>query len=719
MRRSLLLPRLGLVLALLAPIVPGFLAATPVMAQVSGFATLIADTVEIRNRRYLVATGNVEVLHQGRRLRAQQIIFDNETRALQITGPIVLDDGAGTLILADSAALDADLREGVLTSARVVLEEQLQIAAAEVRRIGGRYAVAERTVASSCQVCADRPTPLWEIRARRVIHDQLERQIHFEHAQFRLVGIPILYSPWLRMPDPTLKRATGFLLPLFSSSSQQGFGVAIPYFIKLGDHRDLTLAPYVASNDVLSLGLRYRQAFRSGDIALTGAVSRDGLLGGNARLRGFARAEGRFILPRGFTLSFDGQAVSDEAYLRDYSLGNLDRIESRISIERTRRDEHIGWRTLHWRSLRDDEDNDTIPSIATAFTWQRHFTPPVLGGMAEVELQGSGQIRTSNVDIMGRDVLRAGVRAQWRRDQSLAFGIVGMVEMGLRGEIYRTLQDSNYSEVHSALTPHARAELRWPLRRTTARAIEILEPVVQLTWSAPQPADLVPNEDSTLVSFDEGNLFALGRFTGIDRQEGGARVTLGLGWTRLGHDGTSLSIQAGRIWRVDGLGQFTQQSGLSGRWSDWLVSTAWEGGSGWGLQARSAFNDSLDFSRAEVRTRLERQRYGIGSALLWAAADPLEGRLTPTAEWLFDGRYAINDFWTIRTGTRFDISSGEVTYASGGLQFMNECLRLDLSLSRRFSSSNNVAPNTEFGLTFDLAGFGGSRARGKARRSCG
>lgn len=707
--------------ALVALALPGP-AFQPAVAQTTqaGFATLIADRVEIQNHRMLVASGNVEVLHQGRRLRASRITYDSTTRAIDITGPIVLSDGAGAVLVADSAALDADLREGVLRSARIVLEEQLQIAAAEVQRVGGRYTVAHRAVASSCEVCAARPVPLWEIRARRVVHDEDARQIYFEHAQFRLAGVPVLYSPWLRMPDPTLTRATGLLMPLFSSSSQQGFGVALPYFIKLGDHRDLTLAPYASTNSVYSLGFRYRQAFRTGGLTFSGALSSDQLRLPDTSLRGFARAEGRFALPRDFTLTFDARIVSDEAYLRDYSLGDLDRIESHITVQRTRRDEYIGWRALNWRSLRDDENNETIPSFATVFSWQRNLTPPVLGGMLELELQGGGQIRTSAVDVLGRDVLRASLRADWRREFLLPAGVLGSLGLGLRGDIFRILQDSNFNEIYTALTPHALAELRWPLRRMTAGgASEVLEPVVQLVWSAPQAANLVPNEDSTLVSFDQGNLFALGRFTGIDRTEGGTRANLGLGWTRLDAQGRSLSLQMGRIYRFDGLGQFTPQSGLAGRWSDWLASAHLETPSGWSVQARAAFNDSFDFSRAELRTRLEKSRYGLGSALVWAAADAAENRLTPTAEWLFDGRYSVTPQWTLRAGSRFDISSGEVTAASGGVQFANECLRVDLSLSRRFTSSNNILPNTEFGLTFDFAGFGGSRARGAAKQRCG
>ena len=684
----------------------------------SGLATLVADRVEIRNKHELVASGTVEVLFEGRRLRARQIVYNHATRQLDIIGPIILTDGAGSVVVADSASLDADLREGVLRSARVVLQAQLQIAANEVQRLGGRYTVAHRAVASSCQVCANDPTPLWEIRARRVIHDQQERQLYFENAQFRFAGLPLLYLPQLRMPDPTLKRARGFLMPLFSSSSQQGFGLAMPYFIPLGDHRDVTLAPYLSTNGIGSLGFRYRQAFRTGGLTLTGALSFDSLIAGNTAPRGFARLQGQFALPYDFTLRFDGQLISDRAYLRDYSLGNQDRVQSQITAERTQAGEYIGARALHWQSLRADQTNEVTP-LAAEVLWRRTLVPDHVGGLLQLEMLVGAQLGVSALPQV-RPMTRAALVADWRRDAVLPGGVLAAVGLGLRADFHAVPLSVSGTQLVADLSPMAMAELRWPLRRVTGSgATEILEPIAQVVWSPPQNPATVPNEDSTLVSFDEGNLFAPSRFSGIDRREGGARANLGLGWTRLDTQGRSITLQAGRIYRFDALGQFTTPSGLSGRWSDWLVSAHVDLPSGWSAMARTAFNDGFDVSRAELRARLEKSRYGLGSALVWASADLAENRPTPTAEWLFDGRYALTPQWTLRAGSRFDISSGQVTAASGGVQFANECLRVDLSLSRRFTSSNNVAPNTEFGLTFDFAGFGGSQTPGPARRRCG
>ncbi|NCM97070.1 MAG: LPS-assembly protein LptD, partial [Rhodobacterales bacterium] len=252
-------------------------------ARAQDIATLIAGRVTLAGDSTLIADGAVEVLYQGRRLRASRITYDATTDRLLIEGPIVLSDPTGSFILASQADLAADLSEGVLTSARLVLNQQLQLAAAQMRRVGGRYTQLSDTVASSCQVCAAHPVPLWEIRARRVVHDQLAQQLYFDQAQMRVAGVPVFYLPHLRMPDPTLDRATGFLRPSLRTTSGLGSGVKLPYFIAIGSSRDLTLTPYLTTGNGRTLEARYRQAFRTGRVEVNGALSYDDLLPGQAR----------------------------------------------------------------------------------------------------------------------------------------------------------------------------------------------------------------------------------------------------------------------------------------------------------------------------------------------------------------------------------------------------------------------------------------------------
>lgn len=227
---------------------------------------LIADRVELTGDGRLVASGRVQAIQGERRLTAAQIAYDPETEQLEIAGPITLVEADGSVLVADAATLDTGFRDGILSSARLVLDRELQLAATEITRVDGRYTQLTKTVASSCEVCARNPVPLWQIRAESVIHDELERQLYFRNAWFDLFGVPVLWVPRLRLPDPTLDRATGFLTPSIRTTDELGFGIKLPYFIRLGDHRDLTLTPYVSDNRTQTLEFRYREAFVRGDI---------------------------------------------------------------------------------------------------------------------------------------------------------------------------------------------------------------------------------------------------------------------------------------------------------------------------------------------------------------------------------------------------------------------------------------------------------------------
>jgi LPS-assembly protein len=52
------------------------------------------------------------------------------------------------------------------------------------------------------------------------------------------------------------------------------------------------------------------------------------------------------------------------------------------------------------------------------------------------------------------------------------------------------------------------------------------------------------------------------------------------------------------------------------------------------------------------------------------------------------------------------------------VRYTNECVSVDLSLSRRFTSSTNVRPDTGIGLSVELAGFGGTSGTANRRSVC-
>ncbi|MEO0829453.1 MAG: LPS assembly protein LptD [Pseudomonadota bacterium] len=712
----------GLLLILVAL----FLSGVPARAQDQ--ATLIADRVELSGNDQLLASGNVEILYQGDRLKATRVVYDQAKDRVQIEGPLVLTSADGqTLFLADSAELSQDFETGVLRSARLVLNQQLQLAAAEIARIEGRYTQLYKTVASSCTVCENNPTPLWQIRARRVVHDQEERQIYFENARFEVLGVPLLYLPRLRFPDPTLERATGFLTPRITSSDALGVGIKVPYFIVINRSSDLTLTPFLSSSRTATLEGRYRQRFRFGSLEINGAVSDDDIRPGE--LRGYVSAEGNFDLPLDAKLTFDLRAVSDEGYLLDYGLSNRDRIRSDIQLTRVKRDTAFEADLIGFRSFRDDENNDTLVSLIGEIDYRHRFEPRLLGGVGSYRFAAQAFSRPSTLGVDGpddddfvdgRDLGRLTLEASWRRDWLMQNGMIWAALGEARYSFTSIRQDDALEGDVDTFAATAGAELRWPLSRQIGGATHVIEPVAQVLFGEDKTGTL-PIEESTQLELDEGNLFSFSRFPGDDRFESGFRANLGLSWTRFDTQGWHMGVTAGRVLRDEEDGQFAGYEALEGLTSDWLAAVHLTVPGQFRMVNRALFNDALIFDRNETRFDWYLPDLSLGGTYTWLRASPIEDRPDDSSELKLDATYDFNENWRANVDYRFDFEQNRAAEAEVGLRYRGECVTVDLSLSRRFTSLASVEPRTNFGLEVGLAGFGAPQedgARPKRHRKC-
>lgn len=687
-------------------------------------AVLIADNVFIDNDRTLVAQGNVEAFQGDTKIRAKSITYNRDTGGLNIEGPIVLTRGTQTLVLADAAELDSNLQTGLLIGARMVLNQQLQLAAQQINRVDGRYDQLYKTSVTSCRVCDDGRAPLWQIRAKRVVHDQLEQQLYFDHAQFRILRVPVFYVPRLRLPGPGLERATGFLVPSIRTTSQLGTGLKLPYFIKLGDHRDLTLTPYVSSA-TRTLEFRYRQAFRRGRIEFNGALTRDDQLPDETR--GYLIGRGAFDLERDFKLRFDIESVSDVAYFPEYLYHDQDRLESQITVSRARRDEYIRASFYNFESLRDGEDNETLPTVVLDGEYERRYFPTRLGGELRFSLEAHSHRRNSDLDVDsadadlvvdGRDVARINGGVNWLRRDTFRWGLVSDIQLGASFAAFNITQDSTFAQNQTELVPHAAVSLRYPMiRRGNSGAVQILEPVVQLAWTGGDRLD-VPNEESTRPEFDEGNLLALSRFPGADRRERGVVAALGLNWSRFDPKGWDAHLTIGQVLRQDADPDFSRTSGLSGTQSDFLIAAQFKSPNGLSLTGRGVFDEDFEFARAELRGDWQFSRGSIGGSYVWLDADADVDRTTATSEILLNGNYNISKHWAATADYRFDIADDRSATAGLGLTYNNECVSVDLAVERRYSSSTSVEPTTNFGFNVGLRGFAVSSGTERYMRTC-
>jgi len=172
------------------------------------------------------------------------------------------------------------------------------------------------------------------------------------------------------------------------------------------------------------------------------------------------------------------------------------------------------------------------------------------------------------------------------------------------------------------------------------------------------------------------------------------------------------------VLREDANASFSASSGLAGITSDMLLAGQIQTGKGLNLTARTLLGKQLDVNKAEARANWINESSSLGLSYVWLGADPAEDRTGTISEWALDGSHEFARHWTGTVDWRYDLADNRATRASLGLRYLNECVEMNVSLSRRFTSSTIVEPSTNFGFTVSLKGFSANGADQSHARSC-
>jgi LPS-assembly protein len=202
----------------------------------------------------------------GSTLEADKVTYDETAKRLHAEGNVRLTEADGRVTLGEIMNLSDDFRDGFVDSLRLDSPDATRMAASRADRSSGNFTVFHSGVYTACEACKDDPKkpPLWQIKSARMIHDEGEKMIYFENAQLEFFGKPVAYMPYFSAPDPTVKRKTGYLIPMASYSTKYGAGMDIPYYWALAPDYDLTFSPRVMSKQGVLLRGEWRQRLVNG-----------------------------------------------------------------------------------------------------------------------------------------------------------------------------------------------------------------------------------------------------------------------------------------------------------------------------------------------------------------------------------------------------------------------------------------------------------------------
>ena len=218
-----------------------------------GILTLEADQ-QRQVGKIFYADGNVDILYEDARLRADHVEFNDETKVAVARGHVQFDRDTqhleadrGTYNLRTATGTFEHVRGTVKAERRpnpslLVSPNPLYFEADEVERVDERTYKVRHAWLTVC----DPGKPKWKFYAPRATI-YIQRAVHMENASFRLFSVPIVYMPYATAPAGSKLRQSGFLLPEVGQSTLKGFILGDSYYWAPSDWFDLTAGAMLLS----------------------------------------------------------------------------------------------------------------------------------------------------------------------------------------------------------------------------------------------------------------------------------------------------------------------------------------------------------------------------------------------------------------------------------------------------------------------------------------
>ncbi|MGE4281254.1 MAG: LPS assembly protein LptD [Magnetospirillum sp.] len=684
---------------------------------------LTADQIiHDRELGIVTAKGRVEIVQTNNRtLVADTVSYNLKQDIIAASGNVVLTEPSGEVAFTDYFELTGDFKDGVAQGIKVILADSSRIAATSGIRVGGDRTDFENGIYTACEPCRRQPdrTPLWTVKAVRVTHNQADQEIEYRDAWMEFAGIPVMYTPYMSHPDPTVRRRSGFLMPTASMSSTLGANVSVPYYWAVADNQDFTftprfLFPSSSSTKVPDLDRKGRSVLQR--VVLNGEHRWEGTQGEtktvasltadkySADLRGHVDATGRFDLSNVWRAGYQLQRSSDDTYTGIYGYSfqrNQPWLTSRPYVEGFGRRNYALLEAFSYQGLREQDDPSSSPLVLPHMTFSHIGMPSSRGGYWTVDSDMLSYARSE-----GLAANRLSTKVAWNRPFLGRMGDITDFSASVRGDAYHAdhLDNNDGSANTARAIPQMSLNWRQPFIRQSATMPQIIEPLLMVAASpnGGNPRKL-PNEDSQTFELDEINVMSPDRMTGLDRVEGGIRGGYGLRWSAYPTRGGYVNAQVAQGWRARKDSTYAPGQGFDDYLSDYVgrLDIAPTG--------NLALLNRVRLDKDTLSLRRNENTLSVGSPLLRFSTTYLMLEKSGTAEQTFDRRHAlintltsdISRYWQLMATVSSDLTNGGDVQSWGGkATYSDECFAFVTDLRRTTTQDRDDMAG--YTLTFNI-----------------
>lgn len=436
----------------------------------------------------------------------------------------------------------------------------------------------------------------WSIEANEMVQHVKDEYAEMWHARFKVLGVPVFYSPYLQFPIGD-RRRSGLLIPNAGHSGRDGYYYSQPIYWNIAPNMDATLTPtyYTRRGWQLSPEFRYLTQFGQGKFAAE-YMQKD-------RLHEWTdKNKSRHLLfwqhsvnfASNWRFSADYTRVSDRRYFSDFDseYGN--------STD--------GYATQNFK-LGYYQPNYNLSIAAKRFqTFDDSGSKPYrVFPQIEFNYYKNNLVRNGDFKFFSQLSHFANdskaMPTAWRlhAEPSLNFPFANRYgSLGIETKLYATHYWQKQGEASNAETversvsrvlPQIKLDLKTTLQATNqlfSGYSQVLEPRMQYLYrpyknqsaiGSKRQGSLGLGYDSALLQQDYFSLFNDRRYSGLDRIASANQATVG-GTTRFFNDSTGeevFNFSAGQIYyfspsKVDN----DSQNSTAKRSSSWSLESNWK-----------------------------------------------------------------------------------------------------------------------------------------------
>lgn len=652
-------------------------------------------------------SGNVLIERHLLRLRADEVLHDQQSQRLDLSGNIHADTESMSLS-ADSGWLNLESGEGELYNSHYYMVDSQLNGKTPLFSLGKNdLTVLQNTQFSSCP----EQQMDWYLNMSSLELDQLNATGTATHTVLWIKDVPVFYLPWIQFPLGE-ERRSGLLMPGFGSSSSSGFEYSQPWYWNIAANHDATLTPryYRKRGSMLQTEYRFLTQQSAGEFNIE-YLENDKLLDEERYL---LKLNNRNKLGEHLQLNLIATDASDSDYLKDFgnniSLTNTTHLQKQAQLR---------YFNSGWNSTLTAQAYETIDqTIAIENRPYRRLPQLSLRGretLVESDMQSLDfNLNAEWVDFEHEsDTKTQGARTHFYPRFSVPMqGNAWFLKpaagfMYTRYDITDSLGNSIDIQERQLSVSSIDSGLFFEREIGDGSFIQTLEPRLYYLHIPYEDQSGIPLFDTSEQSFGFSSLFRENRFNGIDRVGDANQATFAISSRLLDIDDGSemLNLSLGRIYYFDdqqvSLDNSINQANssdiigeISGQYQNWKARSSVQ----WDRKTEQADKRSFQLNYAASNDAV----FNLGYRFRRDSLDENNNieQTDVSFAWPFARNYSMLSRWNYSITRERDI---ETLF---GIQYESCCWAIRL-ITQRYLTDNISEPyDSSIMFQFVLKGFG-------------